>query len=329
MHVFKTGRSFPPRLLGRIESALALSLAVILVPISLFAIEIVPKDYSAWLFSLISFVTIWFLRSQKDDLTGLSQRSFLLLIGLLFAAVRIAWVLIMPTIPISDYEFYYRLAGRIADFKPLTDLDWRSLNMSTWGYPVFLGLWFALITQSLLLAKMINILLGIAALFVFYRLSQFFGETIGRAATIFFAIWPAQILYTSVLGSEHLALLTILCAIWFLFKALYESNHNKWFSALAGIFFGMTYLTRTGLFLLLPVAVIMILLYPLKVKDKVVYLSILMIAFAVAIGIFYGSIKAIYGVLPISSNLSTLLSGTNFESTGGWNIERFRRLLEI
>jgi len=227
----------------------------------------------------------------------------------------------MPTIPISDYEYYYRLAGRIAEFRPLTDLDWRSLNMSTWGYPVFLGLWFALFTQSLLLAKAINILFGVAAIFVFYRLSLFFGQAIGRVATLFFAIWPAQILYTSVLGSEHLGLLAALCAIWFVFQALTESNRSKWFSALAGLFFGMTYLTRTGLFLLVPVSIITILFHPLTGKQKAANLGILIITFIATIGGFYGSIKAVYGVLPVSNNLSTLLSGTNFESTGGWNIQ--------
>jgi len=303
------------------ERILAWILAWILLPVIFFAIEIAPKDTPAWVFALLGIAFFWLLKSRSNPFTSLSPRKFLLLIVGLFLILRLLWIFSVSTLPVSDFASYNVLAADIAKLKPLTGLDWRILNVPAWGYPVVLGLWYALVGNSLLMAKLLNILLGMAALLVFYKFSLYFGEENGRIATFFFAIWPAQVLYTGVLASEHLGMFTLLSAMLFINMAVYGSKKRIWLSALAGVFAGFTYITRSGLAYFVPAAVLYILLLSMSFKWKMAHIGLFVSAFFLTYGAYLVGMKTVYGVVPITNSLNTLLSGTNFESSGGWNKE--------
>jgi hypothetical protein len=321
MNFLKAKRPFIESIGPVLERNLAWILAWILLPVTFYAIEIAPKDYPAWIFALVGLVFIWLYKSRYNPLMSLSTRKYLVLLIVLFISLRIIWIYYVPSTPFSDFAFYNNLAGRIAEFKPLTGIGWRGLNTYAWGYPVFLGLWYALVGNGLLQAKLLNILLGLAALIIFFKFATYFGEKIGRIAAFFFAIWPAQVMYTSVLGSEHLGMLAMLAAMLSLNKALFGVKHKIWYSALAGFFASLAYITRTGLLSLVLVSVLYILLFPLNFKQKIVHLAFFTSAIIITFGVFLFTLKTTYHVVPIANNLSTLLSGTNFESTGGWNLK--------
>jgi 4-amino-4-deoxy-L-arabinose transferase-like glycosyltransferase len=307
-----------------LERGIAWIVAWILLPVTFYALDIAPKDYPAWVFALVGIGLIWLLKSRCNPLMTISSRRFFPLIIVLFVVLRVVWIYYIPTVPFSDFATYNNLAGILSKFKPFTHLDWRSLNETAWGYPVFLSLWFAIVGNDLLLAKLLNILLGVATLIVFYQFALFFGERVGRVATFFFVIWPAQIMYTSVLASEHLGMFALLSALLFIKKASYDERKCIWYSALAGLFTGIAYVTRTALVYLIIVAILYILLTPLYFRQKIAHLILITSTFIITLLGFITYMKTIYHVMPIAKSLATLVVGTNFDSTGGWNEKDIR-----
>lgn len=308
--------------------ALALLLAICLVPIILFSVRLIPVDNSGWLFALVSLIIFWLFYANRKTLVQIPERVFLIALVLIFTALRLAWILIMPTLPTSDFTFYYNIAARINILRPLTDIPWQYINRMAYGYPVILGVWFMLTSQTLLAAKLFNLVLGIASLLVFFRISSYFGLIIGRLAALLFILWPAHILYSSVLGSEHLGLFTMLCAIWFLFKIIDPSSRNKWAGAIAGLFFGITYVTRAPLFGVFLWGLVCVLLSAIDMRRKLFQIGSIILAFIAAIGLFYVTIRTFYGVWPVSNSLITLLTGTDYDSIGYFTPEGAAEYLE-
>ena len=304
---------------GGLTRALALLLALCLIPATMFSVKLLSNEVANWLFALILPVLVWLLFSYRKALIEIPERIYLIGLVLIFVVSRAAWIFIMPTLPISDYAFYYNIAARVAILRPFTDIPWRAINLNAYGYPVFLGLWFKVTSQSLLSAKLFSLFLGAGSLMMFFRISGYFGPDIGRIAPLLFTLWPAQLLYSSVLGSEHLGIFTLLFAVWHLFKALDPEDRNKWSGIIAGLFFGLTYLTRTALSVVLLWGLICVLLSAVDLKKKIFQIATILAAFVAIIGLFYVAIRLVFGVLPISNSLITLLMGTNYESIGFYN----------
>jgi len=137
--------------------------------------------------------------------------------GLLLVAamLRVDWVLLMPTLPVSDFLDYYNSAANIARGQftvPYTQEV---------GYPFLLSILFRIGGPSLVAAKLLNVVLSLGTgLLLFWIADRTVGSRAARIVVVLFAVWPAQIMMNSVLASEALYMLLLLAAIGLLLDSV-------------------------------------------------------------------------------------------------------------
>ena len=122
--------------------------------------------------------------------------------------VRLLWVVCIPNEPVSDFAGYHLLASNIYHHQGYS-ISGNPVAFQGVGYPFLLGWFFRLMgSTSVFYGKMFNLLFSSITLPLFCGLSlNLFKEK--RLAVAFYALvvfLPNYIAYTSVLGTETIAL---------------------------------------------------------------------------------------------------------------------------
>ncbi len=138
---------------------------------------------------------------------------WILLIGLL---VDILWIMLVPTVPFSDFSYYHRLATQIALGGPWGD------TYTSVGYPIFLGFFYKLFGSSVWVAKCLNIALSTANnILVYFLLKKI--SIPGRLRYTFlllFVLFPMNVYYNSLVASEILFTTGLLSVLLLYFSNL-------------------------------------------------------------------------------------------------------------
>jgi 4-amino-4-deoxy-L-arabinose transferase-like glycosyltransferase len=178
--------------------------------------------------------------------------SALLWIFLLGLLIRIAWVIIDPAQPVSDFAWYDKVARNLATGIGYALSEGKPTAYRPPAYPLFLAGIYRLINDSLLAGRLGNALLGAAAVLLTYELARrnfSHREAVWGAALVAFT--PSLILYSGLHASENLAIAAIL-ATMLCVQIGVDQNHRGWL-IVSGLLLGVASLTR-GSLLLLPFA---------------------------------------------------------------------------
>jgi 4-amino-4-deoxy-L-arabinose transferase-like glycosyltransferase len=264
-------------------------------------------------------ICIW----QIDRLR--SNRHFLALAIILFILSRLAWVLLVPTEPVSDFATYHRFGEIFSHFSALPfrmrDQD-INLTMQPWGYPFTLALLYAIVGQSLLAAKLLNVVVGVFTLWLLYKLGhQLGGPLAARVTSVLFLFWPAQLMFTSVLASEHLTLLALVAAFVALLSVNDESRKAVAMTLLTGALLGVGMTLRYPCLITLLTALACIVISNTSAAAKVWRASALLAGFFLIFGLYTVTMYAIYKQVPSVTSKFTFLAGTNYEARGTWSLE--------
>jgi 4-amino-4-deoxy-L-arabinose transferase-like glycosyltransferase len=136
-----------------------------------------------------------------------------LIIVALAVAVRVAWVLLVPTRPVGDFAMYIESARYLVEHR---SLDQEFIYMP--GYVALVAAVHAL-GGGLLAIKMIGVAAGGLATAAVYSLARLlFGGTTAIVTGLLCAFWPAGIAITSVTGTDMPAAALILVAVWLLVR---------------------------------------------------------------------------------------------------------------
>jgi 4-amino-4-deoxy-L-arabinose transferase-like glycosyltransferase len=117
---------------------------------------------------------------------------------LLATALRLAWVLAVPTVPVSDFAMYRESANYLSEFG---SLDHGFIYMP--GFVVLLA-WIKDLGGDLLAQKIPGVIfggLGAGGLFAL-TLNLFESRRIAVIATLLYALWPAGVAMSSVVGTD-------------------------------------------------------------------------------------------------------------------------------
>lgn len=286
------------------------------------AFQFFLEKYSDWAWSILlcAVLLLVILRLLRDPLASIPLPVFLVALLIIFLISRRAWIMAIPTMPFSDFAGYDTLAKAYVSGQPsVNQLPWPLFAYSQ-GYPLVLAGWYGLFGTSLSVAKILNIILGIGALFALYIIGHRFSEQTARIACLLFCLWPTQLTFSSVLASEHLALFLFLTSLVFLIASV-EGNVGRSILLIivAGGVLALAYASRGTLVLGFLAAIVLILSLPKSRLSKMINLANLCLGFLFVMGLFLLSVKQAYGFVPVSQGYSTLLTGTNFASKGGWN----------
>lgn len=170
------------------------------------------------------------------------EKLLLVMILILAAAVRLWYVLTVPTQPASDFAMMYGSALQSAQ----GDFTWADVTegyYSWWQYQIPFVLYEALILKlwpSMAALKLMNIIWGVGTVFLIFRIAaDFLPNRCALASAFLYAVHPGQIMLTSVLTNQIVSLFFVLCGLYALLRA-----RSLWGCALAGCLFALGNLMR-------------------------------------------------------------------------------------
>jgi hypothetical protein len=241
-------------------------------------------------------------------------------VGLLLAS-RAPWIFWARTTPVSDFAVYHELAARIASG---SDLDPPlSSRLAGWGYPVALGALYRAFGAGLPVAWSFDLLLAAISLVLLVVLTA---RVAGRRAATFaaalFLVWPEQLVYSSVLASEHLALaLTLLALILLVPGPRGATSGAAVRSAAAGVAAGLALSVRPALVSLAVAGTASLMPAMRSAASRTAVSAAFAIAVLATVWLWNGALYRALGTGPVGSGWYSLMVGAN-EATGGkWSKE--------
>lgn len=184
----------------------------------------------------------------------------LLLLG---AALRILTLRAFPIEPALDFRTFFEIAEMMARGALTSEgsayCDYMAMFPHVYGYASVLAALFRLTGTSVLAAQLLNLALSLGTAFAAYRAARLAaGRLAGLAALTMLVLWPSQILYGTMLGSEALSTFLLMLAFWlylWLARAGMENVHPLGalllYAALGGLLAAASTVRPTGLLLLL------------------------------------------------------------------------------
>lgn len=167
-------------------------------------------------------------------------------------ALRLAWWAHAQPAPVSDFEYYRRLAVTLLEHGQLGYPAPSAIRVP--GYPLFLAA-LMLVSSSIAWLSLVNALLSAVLPYLVYRVAdQFTGDrTVALGAALLMAIHPNAVLFAPVLATEHLCAILFFVSLWVLRRAR-ESDPARPYRTpiVAGLLFGLTTLTRPDTLFYLP-----------------------------------------------------------------------------
>jgi len=240
--------------------------------------------------------------------------------------VKIWWINNIPLSPVYDFETFYRVSVNLFEGKGFT-LDGYPWAFQSYGYPMFLSLFFKLVNDSsVFTAKIFNVICSVATLpFIYLIFNKVFSKkSIMWFCFIVFAFLPNNLIYTNVLGSEILSVFLFSIIIC---MNLYMTEKNKIYNfSIQGILVGLLSLVKP-FFMAFPIVLIFIYFIKEKQLKKLLTISIfLIIGFSIVlIPSTIKNYRAFGKAFPISYNGGyTLYINNNSENVRGTWMNAFK-----
>lgn len=251
----------------------------------------------------------------------MKKRTVILIIVLSFL-VKLIWMLKVPLSPVYDFETFYRVAVNLFHGEGFT-LDGYPWAFQSYGYPMFLGLFFKLCGNcELITAKVFNLILSTLTLPIVYSIMKKYIPRKGLLTLCFsiFAFLPNCIIYVNVVGSEILSMFLFALIVW---MNVYQERwkHTFLMFSLQGLLCGLLSLVKP-FFMAYPIALLFIWLVKRFDRKKLLKM---------AVGVFAGfflvlacssvkNYRAFHKFMPISYNGGYVLyiNNNSYNEKGGW-----------
>ncbi|MBI4283428.1 MAG: glycosyltransferase family 39 protein [Chloroflexi bacterium] len=183
------------------------------------------------------------MSSQISRLTSSKEVRWLFALSLVSLVPRLVFALLVSTMPVSDFAWYDE---RAADLAAGLGYQENGTPTSYWppGYPFALSIVYRLVGHSFLAGMLFNAMLGVAICILTYKVAKILvGYAGAKLAGGFVALFPSQIFYTNVLGSETLFTALFLVIIY-LFVRGQSRDHGLAHVAVLGLIIGLAALVR-------------------------------------------------------------------------------------
>lgn len=193
------------------------------------------------------------LQNAVRRVENLKEARFLLLcLGLGFA-LRMLWIIFVPTQLYADWEWYDKLAYHLSQV-------WRyeedGAPTAYWpvGYPLFLAIVYWIFGHSYFAVKFISVLLSMCiCLFTYLIARRLVSPVCARLSLVILALFPSQIFFTNVLASEILFTALLILVIYLLVKR--TDGSPICYPVIVGVLAGLLILVR-AVALVLPLLIV-------------------------------------------------------------------------
>jgi 4-amino-4-deoxy-L-arabinose transferase-like glycosyltransferase len=240
-----------------------------------------------------------------------------LLYAILLAAffLRAAWVLLIPTYPISDFKEYNRLAVGLINGQGYIKSDGSLTAYRPPGYPFFLAGVYKLLGPHDIIARLVNILLGVLTCWLTYILTvQLFDQRVALIAAMLIALFPSLIAWSNILASENLFLPLVLCVLISFLRAVKEPPIRWPWLVLTGLLTGICVLIRPAAILIPGILILTLISIDLDRKISKQTIGVLMRSMGIGLVII---LVMLVIILPWSIRNTTVFGRFVFVSTDG------------
>ncbi|ODA40783.1 membrane protein [Desulfosporosinus sp. BG] len=262
----------------------------------------------------------------------LGCRNTLILIILLGFSMRLLWILLVPTIPISDFGLMYEYAKEIqqGNFTGFHNYAYFARFAHDTITVLYFSIFYNLKSNPLIIIKFMNVLFSTLAIYYMYKIvEQIYDVWLGLLAAFLLAIFPPFIMYNSQTMSENIAITFYLISVYYFMLVI---NKKKKFhgNELRNLCFCGLALAMANMFRMVgSVFLIAYIMYLILFRDvrKLYFLMPFMLLtyfipiFLISSILIYNGITETHLWNSKEPIWTSVLKGTNFESNGHWNVE--------
>lgn len=294
--------------------------------------------YTGFAFLILAALAI-VLSYKLDILSKISTKVFLILLIVIALVPRLVWIYFVQTQPFSDFLHLhnYGINASQGDFTGF--VNFYAVFPFKMGYGMVLAGLYSLFGTGLMVAKLFNVALSIILVLLLYAGGKMlYSEKAGRIAALLLAVWPAQIMYTSVIASEHLFMVIFTASVLLILRFIkkytyknYEFYNGNWILIGIGVLVAFAQLVRPMAMLLLPVFAVFVLIYKRYRANTIASVGLSVKSIALVIICYFGVInlvnipvQKVTGIDITQSEAGfNLMIGTNIKYNGAWNENDF------
>jgi 4-amino-4-deoxy-L-arabinose transferase-like glycosyltransferase len=245
-----------------------------------------------------------------------NHRLFFLLILLFGTLLRFYYAISVPTVPFSDFEYYHSHAILLSQNEAVLPKNFGYVTLLSLGYRIY---------PEVITGKIINaVASSLSLLLVYYISILIFNKKTGLAAMFLLSILLSDINMVSVIGTESLAQTFLLASLFFAIKITLSNKKNDYYYGpfATGLIFGIGITIRSSLIFFIFCLLILFIIY---IKSKVKSLASFLIGIFIGLILivsYYSIIKKEISFEPLLTQESfPILSGTNYQSGGRYNLD--------
>lgn len=288
---------------------------------------------------LIIAVLVIFSIYKLNLLSKINTKVFIALLIIIALLPRLAWIYYVQTQPFSDFLHLhdYGINASQGNFKGF--VNFYAVFPFKIGFGMVLAALYSLFGTDIIAVKLFNVILSVILVLLLYAGGKMlYNEKAGRIAALLAAVWPAQIMYTSVIASEHLFLVlftaSVVLILFFIKK--YNYKNYKFFNGNLiligiGVLTAAAQLIRPMSMVLLPVFAVFILIYKKYRADALAgaalgikSIVLVTVCYFALINLVNIPVQKATGVDITRSNAGfNLMVGTNDKYDGAFNYDDF------
>jgi 4-amino-4-deoxy-L-arabinose transferase-like glycosyltransferase len=263
------------------------------------------------------------LGNLQEKINGIFNKDIIIYIFILALLLRLVWVLVIPTIPVSDFELMYSAKGNYTVFHG-TSYFARFTHCTS--SVLYFSLFYKFSENPLTLIKLFNVFFQAASVyFVYLLVMQLYNcKRSAQWSASLLCIFPPFIMFTSQAASENMAIPLYILSVYCFFKSMNEVKGN-FYLIFCGLLLSVANLFRMVGTVFLVAYVVYLFLHDgvLKCVKKsiIIIVPFYLLLFVISSILLYSKITENHLWNPKESHITSILKGTNIKSIGQWNYE--------
>ena len=269
---------------------------------------------------------------QNNILNKYKENIILAFILILSIILRVIWVNTLYVIPQSDFELYHSLAAELAKGR-VSFNDYIALFPHVIGYPAILSLFYKAFGASVIVAQLLNIAFNGGIIILLYMVGKrLMNNTCGIVAALFWAFWPSQIFYNSLVSTESsFTFFMLICILVTIIVLQMKRSYKMTFLlfSIIGILCALTNAIRPfGMILIIAIIMYYLLVFKEKLFSaklwyiKCIFCATMILSYTLTFNFISIAISHTINREVAKSPIGfTTLAGSNLNASGGWNKE--------
>lgn len=242
--------------------------------------------------------------------------------------IRLIWVILIPTKPVSDFRAMFNYAkdvaaGKYYGFYGVGYFARFSHDAIT---VLYFSIFYHITNNPILIVKLLNVIFQTTAVYYMYKLvaEVFNSQENAKVSALILAVFPPSVVFVSQTMSENLAIPFYICTVYYFFSAINTKGKKKiYYYIICGLVLCVANMFRMVGEVVLVAYGLYLLLYE-GYKTFLTKYPIILISFGLLFLLASHSLVSL-GVIenelwdPKEPVITSVLKGTNIASNGGYN----------